>query len=583
MEFTDEQLKYINSSIEKHTFLEACPGSGKTEVVAAKVAKEISSWKKAPGGIAILSFANSATDELANRISKHTNPSKSMYPHFLGTFDSFIYKNIVSPLAIDLTDYAGEGKDASIKIIEPSAFLGYRTKYSYASRGNISAHHFSFDLINEKVLFDTGDSILNRTLSAISLAEWQIKDLFETKLKMLKGGFATYRDIEFLTLNVMKDIKYENFIELLVKRYPLIFIDECQDLSKEQLFILQTLADKGSILHFVGDLHQAIYGFRDVEPAAVKQFTDDNNFEHYKLTRNFRSCQNIVDICAKLTGRHDITGDVSWLYPRCIVVQYSNCPTELIGFFEEKFVGFNKNVILSRGHSILRRFQTTIDELNNIQRLALAIKLYNPNDIDALKNSLQLLSEFIMYHLKESSRSNSFNCPQSISSNIAWRIFLCDSLTYFISSGLNNMNVSWSTWAKSAKSMIRTLSKQGFCSESISMVLAPLDDVNLKSPSGSAKTTVSTSLGPILKSNVEYRKSTIHGAKGETHDVTVVISSATAGNDAHWMNWIKDPNSEAARFAYVASSRPRHYLIWAVKTLKEPEKEILKAIGFCIH
>lgn len=172
MEFTEEQLKYINSSIEKHTFLEACPGSGKTEVVAAKVAKEISGWKKVPGGIAILSFANSATDELANRISKHTNPGKSMYPHFLGTFDSFIYKNIVSPLAIALTDYAGEGKDASIKIIEPSAFLGYRTKYSYASRGKISAHHFSFDLINEKILFDTGDSILNRTLNAIVLEEW---------------------------------------------------------------------------------------------------------------------------------------------------------------------------------------------------------------------------------------------------------------------------------------------------------------------------------------------------------------------------------------------------------------------------
>jgi len=583
MEFTDEQLKYINSSIEKHTFLEACPGSGKTEVVAAKVAKEISCWGKAPGGIAILSFANSATDELAKRISKHTNPGKSMYPHFLGTFDSFIYKNIVSPLVIDLTNYVGEGKDASIKIIEPSAFLGYRTNYGYAARGKVFAHHFSFDLMNEKILFDTGDSILNRTLNALTLEEWQINDLVETKLKMLRGGFATYRDIEYLTLNVMKDLKFKNFVELLVKRYPLIVIDECQDLSKEQLFILQTLANNGAILHFVGDLHQAIYGFRDVEPAAVKQFTDDNNFEHFKLTRNFRSCQNIVNICAQLTDRHDITGDVSWLNPRCIVAQYRNCPTELIGFFEEKFINFDNNVILSRGHSILRRFQTTVDELNNIQKLALAIKLYNPDDMEVLKNSLQLLSEFIAYHLKESSKANNFNCPQSINSNLAWRRFLCNTLTYFINSDLYDMNISWSTWTKSAKSMIRALSKQDFCSESIAMVLSPLDEVNLKSPSGSANTAVSASLGPILKSNVEYRKSTIHGAKGETHDVTVVISSATAGNDAHWMNWIKNPNSEAARFAYVASSRPRHYLIWAVKTLKEPEKEKLKAMGFCIH
>ncbi|WP_425591832.1 UvrD-helicase domain-containing protein, partial [Hafnia paralvei] len=41
-----------------------CPGSGKTEVVAAKLAKEIYIWNKRPGGIAVLSFANSATEEL---------------------------------------------------------------------------------------------------------------------------------------------------------------------------------------------------------------------------------------------------------------------------------------------------------------------------------------------------------------------------------------------------------------------------------------------------------------------------------------------------------------------------------------
>ncbi|WP_279452759.1 UvrD-helicase domain-containing protein [Aeromonas dhakensis] len=61
-------------------FLEACPGSGKTEVVSAKVAKEISSWDKYPGGIAILSFTNSATDELTHRISTHLLQAKVMFP-----------------------------------------------------------------------------------------------------------------------------------------------------------------------------------------------------------------------------------------------------------------------------------------------------------------------------------------------------------------------------------------------------------------------------------------------------------------------------------------------------------------------
>ena len=95
LEFTNEQLNYLNSSIEEHAFLEACPGSGKTEVVAAKIAKEIGSWNKSTSGLAALSFANSATDELTRRVSKYLPCGQGMYPHFLGTFDSFIFKNIV--------------------------------------------------------------------------------------------------------------------------------------------------------------------------------------------------------------------------------------------------------------------------------------------------------------------------------------------------------------------------------------------------------------------------------------------------------------------------------------------------------
>ena len=582
VEFTKEQLNYVDSSIAAHKFLEACPGSGKTEVVAAKVSKEISNWKGSPGGLAALSFANSATDELKVRISKYLPHGRGMFPHFLGTFDSFIYKNIVSPLSIELTGYIGEDGDSSIRIIEPSSHMGYKTKYSYAKRGQISAHHYSFDLINDSVIFETGEPALNRALNSIVLKDWEIDNLIDTKNRMLKGGFATYRDIECLALEVLTEEKYGHFVNLLVKRYPLFIIDECQDLSVEQLTILKALADKGVKLHFVGDLHQAIYSFRDVDPAKVKQFVVDNNFTRLPLTRNFRSNQNIVNLCEKLTGRKNITGNVSWLESRCLVLQYDNCPTELISTFEEKCNGFDNNVVLSRGHAILRKFQTSMIQLNNIQKLALAVKIYNPDDMEELSYSLQYFSEFIRYHLKESYKPNSFNCPQSIDSNLMWRKFLCESLKYLYINDLHNIEVNWSTWTKSAKALIRDLSNQHFCSDAVVNILAPLNDVNLTSPSGLTKQEVASSLGSTAKPTLSLKKSTIHGAKGETHDVTILISSARAGNDSHWSNWIKDSNSEDARFAYVASSRPKEYLIWAVKKLKSIDKVKLEEIGFTI-
>ncbi|WP_028300670.1 UvrD-helicase domain-containing protein [Oceanospirillum beijerinckii] len=582
VEFTKEQLDYVGSSIEEHIFLEACPGSGKTEVVAAKVAKEINSWKKNPGGLAALSFSNSATEELTIRVSKYLPHGRSMFPHFLGTFDSFIYKNIVSPLSIELTRYVGESKDASIRIIEPSALLGYKTQYHYAQRGQICAHHYSLNLINENIIFETGDSKLDRALNAIQLEDWQVRDLKATKIKMLGNGFATYRDIECLALEVLSGEKYENFVDLFVRRYPLIIIDECQDLSEEQLIILQVLSGKGTQLHFIGDLHQAIYSFRGVDPAKVSQFIRNNCFTSLKLTRNFRSCQNIINICTKLTKREEIIGNVSWLDPRCLVVQYNNCPTELVEIFEEKCNGYNNNVVVARGHSTLSKFQASTTNLKNIQKLALAIKLYDPKDMEAMNLSLWHFSEFIRYHLKESYKPNSFNCPQSVDSSLMWRRFLYESLSHLINNSLQKIDIDWSNWVKKAKMLIQTLPKQSFCHEDIARVLTPLEKVNLRAPSGEAKSKVSKSLGATAKPSLLYRKSTIHGAKGETHDITIVISSDRAGNDSHWKSWLKNPNSEAARFSYVASSRPKEYLIWAVKTLKPEEKEQLKGLGFTI-
>lgn len=49
--FNSQQMDYIESSIASSIYLEACPGSGKTEVIAAKVAKEINNWTLSPSGI----------------------------------------------------------------------------------------------------------------------------------------------------------------------------------------------------------------------------------------------------------------------------------------------------------------------------------------------------------------------------------------------------------------------------------------------------------------------------------------------------------------------------------------------------
>ncbi|NAR62180.1 AAA family ATPase [Acinetobacter haemolyticus] len=83
MKFTDEQLHYIErTQITENIFLNACPGSGKTETIAQRVANEVESWANFPSGIAVLSFTKSAAKEIEHRIKEKID-NNTTYPHLM--------------------------------------------------------------------------------------------------------------------------------------------------------------------------------------------------------------------------------------------------------------------------------------------------------------------------------------------------------------------------------------------------------------------------------------------------------------------------------------------------------------------
>lgn len=83
-------------------------------------------------------------------------------------------------------------------------------------------------------------------------------------------------------------------------------------------------------------------------------------------------------------------------------------------------------------------------------------------------------------------------------------------------------------------------------------------------------------------SNSDVRITTIHDVKGETLDAIMLVSSIDKrGNtDGHWEQWLENVSTEAARLAYVASSRPRQLLVWAVPEINDMDKVRLEKMGF---
>ena len=86
------------------------------------------------------------------------------------------------------------------------------------------------------------------------------------------------------------------------KKFSVIMVDECQDLSASELDILECLIRAGTIIHYIGDLHQAIYSFKDSYPEQFEQHIHQNGFLRMRLSENFRSTQSIVDLSRKLCG-----------------------------------------------------------------------------------------------------------------------------------------------------------------------------------------------------------------------------------------------------------------------------------------
>lgn len=575
---TKEQIDYLETSLDENVYLKACPGSGKTEVIAAMVSKAIINWSKFPSGIAVLTFSNSATDELSKRLFKHLGESVS-YPHCVSTFDSFLLNNIVADVASIVSEYPGRDGDYRIRVVDNTSNLFLSS--SKISGLRISACRYDYDPKRKRFIFNTGELTLNNQLNNVEQTTELKEELGKTKRRLWKAGFATYIDIEIIAIKALGNKDLAGYFERLARRFPIIFIDECQDLSSTQLRIIRSLHQFGIRFHFVGDLNQSIYGFRNAEPAGVKNLVDELTFTQRALTANWRSGQGIVNVCSHLLKLDRLAGNpaIRTIQPK--LIQYIKCPSEIIPKVLELTSNYKEVVVVARGHSTLQRFSMG-SALKPLEELAFACIQFQSNDLRKVRCAMEYFAAWLTAKLDKQVTPSSMSRPHEVEKNLTWRLFLSNCLTYIASKGLSNIDITWKKWASLIKQAIRTIPDQPFVPEELIGKLDMLKKVNISAPRKLGESSLRSRLfEQHSETSLHFRLATIHNVKGETHDATVLVSSLKSGpNNSHWKDWLADPASEAGRFAYVASSRPRHLLIWAVKLLKDNESKTLSELGF---
>lgn len=133
----------------------------------------------------------------------------------------------------------------------------------------------------------------------------ELECYFRAHQKLLKEGTSiaiSHGIIDFT------DQLYLPFVRNLTsrKKYGFVFVDECQDLSKAQLYVVKQYLRADGRLLAVGDPYQAIYGFAGADCESFNRVKETFNCTVLGLTDCFRCPQSVIEIAQSI--RPDIKG-----------------------------------------------------------------------------------------------------------------------------------------------------------------------------------------------------------------------------------------------------------------------------------
>jgi superfamily I DNA/RNA helicase len=271
-------------------FISACPGAGKTRVMAER-ARFLFKDMPQGRGVAFLSFTKAAIFELDTLLKQQRILTAPVFPNFIGTFDSFVWQFLIAPFGVN-------GSDARPCLIaDLTDFL--LTPFQGAHPLPLSC----FDPHTNKILPDAAK------LRGFNLSQKQAYQVqaYETSAKSIRAdlqrrgylGFDNARNEALKRLD--QSALSARLVAALAGRFCEVIVDEAQDCNPDDLKIIAWLRKTNIPVKVVCDPHQSIYEFRGGVTDHLFDFEDTfAASERIGLTGNFRSSANICKAIAQL-------------------------------------------------------------------------------------------------------------------------------------------------------------------------------------------------------------------------------------------------------------------------------------------
>jgi superfamily I DNA/RNA helicase len=549
----------------------ACPGSGKTFTVAHRLAYRLEDWSQPRCGIATLSFTNVAHEEISSQLQKLGCLAIPPYPHYLGTIDSFINNWIFLPFGHLVMECPCRPS------IVGTAHNPWQPRgHAWAWR----SHECNANQCNlVDFTYDRRGELINLTGERTGCPQNR-RPCAELKKKFVSQGYATQADANYWAMKILEI--YPKVSRVLARRFPEMIIDEAQDTSEIQMYIIDLLIKNGlSEIMLVGDPDQAIYEWRDAKP---KVFEDKASAEFWEaplyLTQNWRSsrwiCKATVGFSKKLSEPSEAVGPDANFEARPTIFEYN---PENFGSLPEEFVtrcqnygielGIERTAILVRTRRILRKIldaeKTEVDPWKHEATHLLAQAAYYFQERQEPNRAMQCMFTVFSWLCFGDRFPSTLELERKVDAAMGsreWRAGIWQCLKR-----MPEVSRSLLDWVTKTKAEFNAFLEERDWPVADETVL----NLKVKNWVGSRreKSFLNWSVSAFFTESScqvgEITIETVHAAKGKTYEAVLFVVSDQASKSGTAAQLGKRPiDDEEIRTAYVAMTRPRKLLLVAV-------------------
>lgn len=275
MKLTTEQSDAIRHT--GHALVQACPGSGKTRAIIAKLLRCVDDVRDTPRRVTCITYTNAAVHEIEDRIRIYGASGDEDYCE-VATIHGFCQNNVLRHFHWRLPEYAD---GYTILPSDSDQFGNYVDQI--ADKFDLNDYQKSqFELLNRS---PSGAPITPADIPAAAAIEfWQL---------LQKHGFIDFCNIVYFSYRLLADDA--SLATVLGARFKHLLVDEFQDTSDLQVDILKLIAGTGlTTIFLVGDPEQSIYGFAGARRSLMFEFSNHLNAKPFPLSGNFRSSNPVV-------------------------------------------------------------------------------------------------------------------------------------------------------------------------------------------------------------------------------------------------------------------------------------------------